>query len=111
MGAIWCGRQEKYNHKFQLGSSSTRAGRCTFKIGIIEQPIALTPSGQLYVATYSGSEREIALYDLRTCRVHWQSGEFAGKLELTSSALQMGEKTFKLDAQCVPVRRATIAKP
>lgn len=88
-----------------------RAGRCTFDIGIIEQPIALTPSGNLWVATYSGSEREIALYDLKTCRARWQSGEFSGKLELTSSALQMGEKTLKLDAKCIPVERASIAKP
>jgi hypothetical protein len=87
------------------------AGRCTFNIGIIEQPLALTPGGNLYVATYSGSEREIALYDLKTCKTRWKSAVFAGKLELTSSALQMGEKTMKLDGQCLPRERATIAKP
>jgi hypothetical protein len=88
-----------------------RAGRCTFAIGIIEQPLALTPSGDLYVATYSGSEREIALYDLKKCTTRWKSAVFAGKLELTSSVLQMGEKAVKLDGQCVPRERATIAKP
>jgi hypothetical protein len=79
-----------------------RTGQCSFDIGIIEQPIALTPSGALYVSTYSGSERSIALYDLKTCSIRWQSGKFTGKLELNSSQLRLNDEKITLDDACVP---------
>jgi hypothetical protein len=83
-----------------------RTDRCSFDIGIIEQPIALTPNGQLYVSTYSGSQRSIALYDLKTCTVRWKSPTFAGKLKLTSKSLRMADKTLSLNDDCVPRGRS-----
>jgi hypothetical protein len=79
-----------------------RSGQCSFDIGIIEQPIALTPSGDLYVATYSGSERSIALYNLKTCSIRWQSAAFAGKLELDSRELRLDAEKIMLDDACLP---------
>jgi hypothetical protein len=88
-----------------------QAGRCTFDIGIIEQPIALTQNGQLYVATFSGSERQIGLYDLKTCTVRWKSDVFEGGLELTSDALRMDDQRMPLDDQCVPIERKMVHVP
>jgi hypothetical protein len=82
-----------------------KAGTCTFEIGIIEQPMALTPSRLMYVTTYSGSMRAVTLVDLNTCSVRWKSGPVAGKVVLTDSALTLGQKRLALDAQCLPTRR------
>ncbi|MGZ5202036.1 MAG: hypothetical protein ACXWC4_19935 [Telluria sp.] len=76
--------------------------QCAFDPGIIEQPIAMTPGGWLYVSSYSGSARTITLYDLKTCSIRWQSDSFAGKLELNSRELRLGDKKMMLDDACVP---------
>jgi len=78
------------------------AGACTFEIGIIEQPLALTPSRLLYVTTYSGSSRTVALFDLNTCSVRWKSDPFNGKVALTGSTLTLGQKRIALNDQCLP---------
>ncbi|MCS0607768.1 hypothetical protein NX773_06285 [Massilia solisilvae] len=82
-----------------------RVGRCSFDIGIIELPIALTSKGQLFVATYSGSVRNIALFDLDACKVRWEGQAFAGALQLTSDELKMGDEVLKLDGECVPITK------
>jgi hypothetical protein len=79
-----------------------RAGACTFDIGIIEQPLALTPEQRMYVTTYSGSVRTVTLFDLNTCSVHWKSAPFAGVVALTEHGLRMGGTTVRLDRRCVP---------
>ncbi len=79
-----------------------KAGRCTFDPGVIEQPIAVTPRGWLYVSSYSGSARMVTLYDLESCSVRWQSPSFDGKLELDSHELRLGETRMTLDNACVP---------
>jgi hypothetical protein len=75
---------------------------CTFDPGVIEQPIAMTPNGWLFIPSYSGSQRSLALYDLKSCAIRWQSDSFAGRLELTSRELALGDKKIKLDDACVP---------
>jgi len=88
-----------------------KTNHCTFDIGIIKQPIAVTQNGQLYVATYSGSMQQLGLYDLKTCTVRWKSGEFYGKLELTSDTLRMAARRMPLDADCVPLERDAVRLP
>lgn len=80
-----------------------RSNNCSFDIGIIEQPIASTQGGLLFVSTYSGSTRSIALYDLNSCAVRWQSDTFDGQLALNSAELRMGNRSLPLDNECVPV--------
>ncbi|MGJ7918479.1 hypothetical protein ACI48D_23790 [Massilia sp. LXY-6] len=79
-----------------------KAGTCSFDIGIIEQPMALTPAQLLYVTTYSGSMRTVTLFDLNTCSVRWKSEPFAGKVALMDSALTLGQKRMALNDQCLP---------
>jgi hypothetical protein len=81
-----------------------KAGTCTFDIGIIEQPMALTPAQFLYVTTYSGSMRTVTLFDLNKCSVRWKSMPFAGKVALMDSALTLGQKRIVLNDQCLPGR-------
>jgi hypothetical protein len=81
-----------------------KTGQCSFDPGIIEQPIAITPSGWLYVSSYSGSERMITLYNLKTCSIRWQSDTFAGKLELNSRELHLGDRRLLLNEACEPTK-------
>jgi hypothetical protein len=82
-------------------------GTCSFDIGIIERPMALAPFQLLYVTTYSGSMRTVTLVDLNKCAVRWKSRPFAGKADLTPSALTLGHKHVALDAQCLPAGTRT----
>lgn len=79
-----------------------KAGTCTFDIGIIEQPMALTPVQSVYVTTYSGSMRTVTLLDLNKCSVRWKSAPFVGKVALMNSALRLGQKRIALNDQCLP---------
>lgn len=81
------------------------AGTCTFDDGILEEPIAVAPAHRLFVSSYSGSTRQIALSDLRNCSVVWKSEEFEGSLTLTAKSLHMGDRMLPLDEQCVPVEK------
>jgi hypothetical protein len=78
------------------------AGTCSLEVGTIEQPMALTPSQLLYVTTYSGSLRTVALFDLNKCSVRWKSGPFGGKVAFTDSALVLGQKKIPINDQCLP---------
>jgi hypothetical protein len=90
----------------QAWQGPVQAGRCVFKDGIIEEPIALAPRHRLFVTAYSGSERHITLYDLNTCSIVWRSDTFVGKLALTPTTVQLGEDVRGLDAECVPGKKA-----
>jgi hypothetical protein len=80
------------------------AGSCSIKLDIIEGPFALTSSGMLFVNTYSGSERELHLVDLRACKIRWKSGRYTGKLKLDSQALQLGQRSIRLSESCMPLQ-------
>lgn len=79
------------------------AGACKFELGIIEQPLVLAMGDLLYVPTYSGSERKLALLDLASCSIRWESAPFSGALKIGPRELELGQQRIALDAQCVPV--------
>lgn len=86
-----------------------RTGACTFDIGIIETPFTLSGKRYLYVPTYSGAARHVALLDLESCTTRWTSAVFAGELHLEQNRLRLGDKSVELDAHCLPAKR--IGKP
>jgi hypothetical protein len=81
------------------------AGNCTLDMGIIERPLLLTPANLLYVPSYSGSARTLALVDLNACSVRWQSAPFSGRLKIDRRALHLGGRRIALDQHCIPIAR------
>jgi hypothetical protein len=81
------------------------AGACKFNLGIIENPLALANGRLLYVPTYSGNMRQLALVDLQSCSQKWTSGAFSGELNIGADLLRLGDQRIALDANCVPIQR------
>ena len=82
------------------------AGTCSLDLGIIEAPFMATSPGTVYVTTYSGAMRRVALVDLGACKIRWHSKPFVGAVQADSAGLTLGKRRLSFNAQCVPqVRR------
>ena len=82
------------------------AGTCSLDLGIIEAPFMASSRGTVYVTTYSGAMRRVALVDLVACKTRWQSKSFVGAVQADSAGLTLGKRRLAFNAQCAPqVRR------
>lgn len=82
------------------------AGTCSLDLGIIEAPFMATSPGTVYVTTYSGAMRRVALVDLGACKIRWQSRPFVGAVQADSAGLTLGKRRLTFNGHCAPqVRR------
>lgn len=58
--------------------------------------------GFLYVTTYSGSIRRVALVDVAACSIRWESKPFVGAVRADAQGLDLGSIRFTFDRHCVP---------
>lgn len=78
------------------------AGACSLDLGIIEAPFLASHSGAVFVTTYSGAMRSVALVDLRACIVRWKSRPFVGDVRADAAGLRLGQRYIAFNKLCVP---------
>ncbi|MGZ3181998.1 MAG: hypothetical protein ACXU8N_06110 [Telluria sp.] len=98
----WALGEADDEHRPSAWQGPLHAGRCSIELGIIERPFALTSNSMLFLNTYSGSERELNLVDLKACKVRWKSGRFVGNVTLDARGLRLGKRSIRLSESCWP---------
>lgn len=66
---------------------------------IVEGPV-LFGDDVLFVPTYSGSNNRVYAVDVKTCKVIWRSGHFAGKVVWRKGQLFAGKSKVAIDQHC-----------
>jgi len=84
-----------------LGHPGGSSCRVDPAVSIVERPIFLD-GPHLLVTTYSGSNRVVFAIDTATCQVLWRSRPFVGQVGLEDNMLHTGNRTAKLETDCVP---------
>ena len=86
---------------FQISVAGAPACSVSDDVSIIEGPV-LFGDDVLFVPTYSGSNNRLYAVDVKTCKVIWRSGHFAGKTALKKGKLFAGKNEIPLDRHCRP---------
>lgn len=75
--------------------------KCTIDIGLNERPLVIG-GNNLFVQTYSGSNRRLYVLDIKKCSIAWDSGEYYGYPAYKKGKFIIEGKRIKLDEQCNP---------
>lgn len=75
--------------------------KCTIDIGLNERPLVIG-GNNLFVQTYSGSNRRLYVLDIKKCAIAWDSGDYSGYPAYKNGKFTIEGKTLKLDKQCNP---------
>lgn len=85
----------------QISVVGARECSVSDEVSVVEGPV-LMGGDVLFVPTYSGSNNHLYAIDVKTCKIIWHSGRFAGKTVLKKRRLLAGSSEVAIDRHCRP---------
>ncbi|KAF0812120.1 hypothetical protein IGB42_03397 [Andreprevotia sp. IGB-42] len=90
------------NAEAPLWLGPVRTPACTLEPELFRGPLATAQGRYLFLIRTSGSEQQLAQYDLQQCKLIWQSKPQFGAARLLKDGYQIGKKRLRFDPQCRP---------